>query len=102
MPNPRTIPGLPYGLGGRARNPYTCRLLIRIDQIIYRIRGPYFTYWSGGDEPGDMKTQGGHLCQRSVHYDGGWTVRSHFPGWMFVAACWLQNRWMWTRWILSF
>lgn len=102
MSVPRTIPGATDAWGGQAQNPYTCRLLLRIDQILYRIRGRYFTYWSGpdNDRPGP-RNQGGHLCERSVHYEGGWEVLSHFPGWMFVLACWLQNRYMWTRKLLS-
>lgn len=68
----------------KCNNPYTCRLLIRIDKVLYEIRGKY-PYWSSC----------GHLC-----IDHGQT-KSHFPGWVFRYMATVQNRWLWTRRVLS-
>lgn len=70
-------------------NPYTCRLFIRIDAVIYRLKGKPI-YWS----------RDGALCER-MPPGHGVELRSHFPGWMFIAACRVQNRWYWTRKVLS-
>ena len=63
-------------------NPYTCRLLIRIDKVLYHRKNPY---WSNQ----------GKLCIRNAEVD------THFPGWMFRLAAGVQNHWFWTRKILS-
>lgn len=58
-------------------NPYTARTLIRVDRLIYRLRGKE-TYWSE------------HLChviRRDGKFSHGVEVRSHFPGWCFRLAC---------------
>ncbi len=65
-------------------NPYTCRCLIRIDKILYQLRGKQ-PYWS----------LSGKLCINHAQ------TNSHFPGWMFTLAAWIQNQWFWTRKILS-
>ncbi len=57
-------------------NPYTCRTLLRVDEIIHRIRGTR-TEWS----------KSGHLT------DGRSGLRTHFPGWIFLRAADIQNRW---------
>lgn len=71
-------------------NPYTCRLLIRIDRLIYLLRGQW-TFW-------DKKS--GHLVKRWPSGSKS-EVRTHFPGWMFWKAAEVQNRWPWTRKVLS-
>lgn len=54
-------------------SPYTCRLLIRADGVLYRLRG-----WR-------LEWRGGHLCR--VHDSGSAVaIRSHFPDWMFRTA----------------
>ena len=65
-------------------NPYTCRLLIRIDKLLYRMRG-IKAHWSKSG-----KLVIGH-CE----------AQTHFPGWMFCLASRVQNKWFWTRNILS-
>jgi hypothetical protein len=70
-------------------NPYTCRLLRRVDKIIWKLRGKR-VYWSSD----------GHLCERYPAGHGG-ELDTHFPGWMYVAAAKVQNRWFWTRKVLS-
>lgn len=70
-------------------NPYTCRLLIRADWLIYRLRGVRAIWWRDGS-----------LCVR-MPAGHGVELQTHFPGWMFHAACYLQNRWPWTRKVLS-
>lgn len=72
-------------------NPYTCRLLLRIDELIYRLKGKRVA-WSGAN--------GGRLCE-VMPKGHGVELRSHFPGWMFVKAADAQNRWLWTRKVLS-
>lgn len=69
-------------------NPYVCRLLIRADRWLYRLRGRKAEWFAG------------RLC---FHYSSGSRVevRSHFPGWMFRAAAAIQNRWPATRRVLS-
>ena len=74
----------------RKCEPYTCRLLIRIDKIIYRIRGVK-CFW-GHD---------GKLVTRGSNPNAIYQVNTHFPGWMFAIACKIQNKWFWTRKILS-
>lgn len=70
-------------------NPYTCRLLRRIDKVIWALRGKP-VYWSSC----------GHLCERHPAGHGS-ELPTHFPGWMFVAAANIQNRHPWTRRVLS-
>ena len=70
-------------------NPYTCRLLIRIDMLLYRLRGRR-VYWSGC----------GHLCER-MPAGHGVELRSHFPSGWFRWAADVQNRRPWTRRVLS-
>lgn len=75
-------------------NPYVCRLLIRIDRIIYALKGRH-TVWLGGRLCflyGPDPKYGYHGVQCSTH----------FPGWMFHWACNIQNRFIWTRKILNF
>jgi hypothetical protein len=72
-------------------NPYVARTLFRIDRIIWRLRGRE-TYWHN------------HLCfaiRRDGKFSHGVAVRSHFPGWVHVLASRIQNRWLWTRKVLS-
>lgn len=69
-------------------NPYTCRLLIRLDGVLYRLKGHR------------LEWRGGHLCQ--VYGSGSAVaISTHFPDWMFILACRIQNRWLWTRRVLS-
>ena len=72
------------------RNPYTCRLLIRLDRIIHWFTSRRRTYWSSTT---------GHLCFDYGTY--GVEARTHFPGWLFMWACKIQNRYPWTRRVLS-
>jgi hypothetical protein len=65
-------------------NPYTCRLLRRVDYLIYRLKG-HRPYWSSS----------GRLCE------GHWELTSHFPQWLYGKASELQNHWVWTRLVLS-
>jgi len=68
-------------------NPYTCRLLIRIDGLLLRLRGR------------QVEWRGGYLC---VKNGAAWgEARSVFPDWMYLAAVRIQNRWLWTRKVLS-
>jgi len=69
-------------------NPYTCRLFIRCDALLYRLRGRR-TCWLGGK-----------LCER-MPKGHGVELRSHFPDRWFWAAAAIQNRWWWTRKVLS-
>lgn len=69
-------------------NPYTCRMLIRIDALLYRLRGRRVC-WLGG-----------MLCER-MPAGHGVELRSHFPGSWFVAAAKIQNRHRWSRRVLS-
>mgnify|MGYP001573492162 CR=1 FL=1 len=69
-------------------NPYTCRLLRRLDWLLYRVTFRVVV-WSGG-----------YLCRLS-RAGVLWEARSFFPGWMYSLAAWVQNRWFWTRKILS-
>jgi hypothetical protein len=72
-------------------NPYICRTLIRIDEIIWRLRGKR-VHWGGPNSGRLYETMGaGH----------GVELRSHFPGGWFIAAANLQNRQLWTRKVLS-
>lgn len=69
-------------------NPYTCRLLIRLDGLLYRLRGQRLAW------------RGGHLCR--VYPSGSAVaISTHFPAWMFRLACVVQNRWPRTRRLLS-
>lgn len=70
-------------------NPYTCRLLIRIDAVLWRLRGRR-VYWATD----------GKLCER-MPKGHGVELRSHFPAQAFIAAADIQNRHRWTRRILS-
>lgn len=70
------------------RNPYTCRLLIRIDAAIWTLRGRR-TEWRAGT-----------LCER-MPLGHGVELRTHFPGKLFALAADLQNRHFWTRKVLS-
>ncbi len=70
-------------------NPYTCRLLIRIDRVIYWLTFRK-TVWGNS----------GWLCRVSPS-GVKWAVTSHFPDWMYRAATRIQNKWFWTRRILS-
>lgn len=68
-------------------NPYTCRLLIRIDELIYHLQGEK-VQWINGT-----------LClRRGVSWS---EPPSHFPGWMFRCAARIQNRWPTTRALFS-
>lgn len=69
-------------------NPYTCRLLVRIDALIWRLRGKHVC-WLGGT-----------LCER-MPKGHGVELRSHFPGSWFRWAARVQGRWIWTRRLLS-
>lgn len=68
-------------------NPYTCRLLIRIDGVLLRLRGR------------ELQWRGGYLCERNGVSWG--EIRTVFPAWMYVTAANIQNRWPWTRRVLS-
>jgi hypothetical protein len=70
-------------------NAYTCRTLIRIDALIWRLRGRR-VFWS----------KGGTLCER-MPKGHGVELRSHFPDSWFIAAANIQNRHIWTRRVLS-
>lgn len=69
-------------------NPYTCRLLIRIDWFLYLMKGKT-VFWDDGV-----------LCER-MPPGHGVELSTHFPGKWFVVAAYLQNRYPWTRRILS-
>jgi hypothetical protein len=74
-------------------NPYICRLLIRLDRVLYRLCGVP-TYWA----------ESGHLCRaiyKNNTFSHGVEAATHFPGWMFRSAAAAQNRWPWMRKILS-
>ncbi len=71
-------------------NPYTCRLLRRVDAIIYRLKGKKVR-WAGPSS--------GHLCEDYGTH--GVELRTHFPIKLYVVACDLQNKYVWTRKILS-
>jgi len=70
------------------RYPYTCKLLIRLDQAVYFLKNKK-TQWENGK-----------LYRVS---DKGvlWQAPTHFPGFLFVWAAGIQNRFMWTRKFLS-
>lgn len=71
-------------------NPYTCRLLIRADALLYKLRGRR-VYWASD----------GRLCER-MPAGHGVELRTHFrwaPLWTTAAR--VQNRWPWTRLVLS-
>jgi hypothetical protein len=73
----------------REFEPYTCRLLIRLDRAIFRITCRRRTYWD----------RDGKLCfDYGTH---GVEARTHFPDWMFRTAAKIQNRYPWTRRVLS-
>jgi hypothetical protein len=69
-------------------NPYTCRLLMRVDAVLYRLRGRKVCWLDG------------RLCKR-MPAGHGVELRSHFPDGWFRAAASLQNRHIWTRRVLS-
>lgn len=66
-------------------NPYTVRLFRRIDFIIHFLlcHKPYWVAHSG------------HLCT------GNGTAKTYFPDWSYRLGAAIQNRWFWTRRILS-
>ena len=70
-------------------NPYTCRLLRRVDWLLYQL-----------DSQPVVWSKGGRLCRVSPT-GVRWEALGFFPGWMYGAAAWIQNRWFWTRKILS-
>lgn len=72
-----------------ATNPYTCRLLRRLDAVIWRFRGRN-VYWATD----------GHLCER-MPKGHGVELGSHFPDNWYIAAANMQNKHLWTRRILS-
>jgi hypothetical protein len=72
-----------------APNPYTCRLLRRLDAVIWRVRGRE-VFW----------TRDGYLCELMPRGHGV-ELATHFPGAFYTAAAWVQNRWLWTRKVLS-
>jgi hypothetical protein len=69
-------------------NPYVARTLLRIDALIYRLEGRRLTW------------RGGMLCEQ-MPAGHGVELRTHFPDWAFHYAAKLQNRWFWTRRLLS-
>lgn len=71
-----------------AVNPYVCRLLVRVDALLYRLRGRKVCWIDGT------------LCER-MPAGHGVELRSHFPDSWLLAACRVQNRWRWTRKVLS-
>jgi hypothetical protein len=72
-------------------NPYTCRLLRRLDLVIYRLRGI----------DAEFSKTTGHLVYCPPELRHSWELTSHFPDWMFRLATKIQNRWLWTRKVLS-
>lgn len=71
-------------------NPYTCRLLIRIDWFIWRLRGVKVFF----------SQQSGYLVRQWP--SGSMSAMStHFPDKWFIAAAYIQNRWPRTRRLLS-
>lgn len=73
-------------------NPYTCRLLRRIDAALWTLRGKRCSFSSST----------GHLCHRPRGLSfGGWELTTHFPGWLYRMTAKIQNRWIWTRRVLS-
>lgn len=74
---------------GECVNPYTCRLLKRIDAEIARARGKTVG-WS----------KDGTLCE-IMPKGHGVELRSIFPGRLYSIAADVQNRWRWTRKVLS-
>lgn len=85
---PSVTPPLWSSIDTGTVNPYTCRLLIRIDALIYWLRGRKIC-WLGGT-----------LCERMPAGHGD-ELRTHFPGSWFRWAARVQNRWPWTRRVLS-
>jgi hypothetical protein len=73
------------------RNPnrYTCSTLICADQFIYKLRGKD-VFW----------TDDGCLVERNKNGVLG-ECRTHFPDSLFILACRIQNKWPWTRKLLS-
>ena len=69
-------------------NPYTCRLFRRFDWLIYKMM--FFR----------VAWRGGRLCRISKN-DVASEATGFFPGFMYSAATWIQNKWLWTRKILS-
>lgn len=69
-------------------NPYCARSLIRVDAIIHRLAGRRVRWYHGV------------LCEQ-MPKGHGVELLTHFPGWMHVAAAKIQNRWLWTRKLLS-
>lgn len=87
----RTRPPLWSSIDTGYVNRYVCRTLIRIDEVIYRLKGKRVA-WDGPNS--------GTLIEVMPKGHGA-ELRSHFPGWMFVKAAEIQNRWIWTRRVLS-
>jgi hypothetical protein len=72
------------------RHYYTCGLLLRFDCLLRELQGKKME-WS----------ERGTLCE--VFPNGyGVEIRTYFPGWMFLLACYIQNRFLWTRKILDY
>ena len=69
-------------------NPYVARTLIRIDALIHRLRGRRVRWYDSV------------LCEQ-MPKGHGVELATHFPGWVHVAAARAQNRWVWTRRLLS-
>jgi hypothetical protein len=72
-------------------NPYVCRTLIRLDELIHRLKGKRVRW--GGPNSGRLfeVMPAGH----------GVELRSHFPARIHVAAADAQVRWPWTRMVFS-
>lgn len=69
-------------------NPYVCRLFLRVDAMIYRLRGRKVC-WLGG-----------RLCEM-MPAGHGVELMSHFPASWFTLAAKIQNVHFWTRRVLS-
>lgn len=69
----------------KMHNPYTCRLLRRIDYIIYFILGKN-PYWH---------KKSGHLCIKNSE------AETFFPGCFYRLSAKIANRHLWTRNILG-
>lgn len=68
-------------------NRYVARTLIRIDAVIWRLRGKNVAWY------------GGVLCENFGTH--GVELRSHFPGDVHRIAAKIQNKYLWTRKVLS-
>lgn len=72
------------------RNPYTCLLFRHIDYFLWWLRGQK-VFWAKNS---------GHLCKRYSKGHGG-ELKTHFPASWYRWACHIQNKYLWTRKILS-